>query len=176
MTRLSTRCFPNTKLLVLKCWMLQIRSQKLRLGPRSRHWWCCSQDYRKPLIFHLVFQVTALAAEEIEIELLEAANRAASSFQRIVDHAHGSYSTDLDAAAWQMQTRGLWLQSTVKFLVMHQPEALAICIWGGNCPQQVFFGCWCSSSSESAGTADSCQLSICGLYHWHYICTANQYV
>ena len=50
--------------------------------------------------------MTALAAEEIEAELLEAANRAASSFQRVVDHAHGSYSTDLDAAAWQLQMKG----------------------------------------------------------------------
>lgn len=52
-------------------------------------------------------QVIALAPEEIEAELLRAAGGAASSFQRVVDHAHGSYSTDLDAAAWQLQTKGM---------------------------------------------------------------------
>lgn len=49
-----------------------------------------------------------LEAEEIEEQLRLASDGSSpGTFQGIVDHAHGSYSLDLDAAARQLEKQGL---------------------------------------------------------------------
>lgn len=49
-------------------------------------------------------QVIPLEPDEIEEQLrIQRDESSSSSFQGIVDHAHGSYSLDLDAAARQLE-------------------------------------------------------------------------
>lgn len=45
--------------------------------------------------------------EDAENQLAMAAESGASALQGVLDHAHGSYSLDLDAAARQLERRGL---------------------------------------------------------------------
>lgn len=53
-------------------------------------------------------QVHPLAPDEMEEQLRIGNGRnAPSTLQGVLDHAHGSYSLDLDAAAWRLQRQGL---------------------------------------------------------------------
>lgn len=50
-----------------------------------------------------MIQVIPLEPEEMEEQLRIVNQEAGSTFSGIVDHAHGSYSLDLDAAARQLE-------------------------------------------------------------------------
>ena len=53
-------------------------------------------------------QVIPLAPAEMEEQLrIVRSKDGPNAFQGMLDHAHGSYSLDLDAAARQLQARGL---------------------------------------------------------------------